>query len=358
MIQHRSRAHTRSSLQFTSLGALMLAGVLAGIVLVAPRPSPVLAGAGGCSLLVSSGSSPPAAHVDLYAGQDVIFSGSFIPDAEVVFVMFSDGFQYGTPTTFMADADGSIGTSHFFPFWGEDAGHWTFEASVPDTECAGTASVTVTGTVVSIATFICDEDIQSAEDLAAADPNEVCDSLVLPGDEVSVPPGHTDNQATANFDWELHESTAQERHLADATRGGGGTCDPVAKHCTFALSYEWVGAVGRSDLFGHPPAGYRFGTAQWFGPDASAFTVSDIPSVFFNVIGDAEEPHSVHVYYFADGTTSTPSTPDTPAASQLPNTALRPSHGGTSTWATLLLAGGFVASGAVIASRVRRRHGR
>ena len=205
----------------------------------------------------------------------MIFSGSFIPDAEVVFVMFSDGFQYGTPTTFMADADGSIGTSHFFPFWGEDAGHWTFEASVPDTECAGTASVTVTGTVVSIATFICDEDIQSAEDLAAADPNEVCDSLVLPGDEVSVPPGHTDNQATANFDWELHESTAQERHLADATRGGGGTCDPVAKHCTFALSYEWVGAVGPSGLFGHPPAGYRFGTAQWFGPDASAFTVSD-----------------------------------------------------------------------------------
>jgi hypothetical protein len=341
------------------LGALMLAGVLAGIVLVAARPSPVLAGAGGCLLLVRSGSSPPAAHVDLYAGQSVIFSGSFIPDAEVVFVSFLDGSQHGVPTTFMADADGSI-DGPFIQFWGTDAGEWTFEASVPDTECAGTASATVTGTIVSISTFICGEGVQSAEDLAAADPTEVCDSLVLPGDEVSVPPGHTDNQATANFNWELHESTAQERHLADATRGGGGTCDPVAQHCTFALSYEWVGAVGRSDIFGTPPAGYRFGTAQWFGPDASAFTVGDPiePSVFFTVIGGAEEPHSVHVYYFSDGTASTPSSPDAPAASQLPDTALRPSLGGPSTWAALLLAGGFVASGAVIASRVRRGHER
>ena len=335
----------------------MLAGVLAGITLVGARPSPVSAGTGGCSLLVIGGSGGPAAHADVYAGESVGFSGTFIPNAEVVFQTFINGLPSVT-TTWMADADGLL-DGLFIHFWGTDVGHWTFEASVSDTDCVGTASVTVTGTVVSVATFICDEDIQSAEELAAADPNEVCDSLVLPGDEVSVPPGHTDNQATATFDWELQESTVQERDLDDATRGGDRTCDPVAMHCTFVLTYEWVGAIGLSTLNGTPPAGYRFGTAHWLGPDASAFTVFDATASLlgFTVIGGAEEPHSVHVYYFADGTTTSPSTPDTPAASQLPDTASRPSHGGTSTWATFLLAGGFVASGAMIASRVRRRHG-
>ena len=367
MIEHHSVERPRGPVQLTSLGALMVAGVLAGIALVAARPSPVLAGAGGCTLLVRSGSeSPPVAHLDLYAGQSAMFEGSFIPEAEVVFRMFIDGVPYGTPTTHLADADGSIDSIGLsIQFWGTDVGHWTIEASVPETECVGTASVTVTGVVVSVATFICDEDIQSAEDLAAASPTEVCDSLVLPGDEVSVPPGHTDNQATANFDWELHESTAQERNLDDATRGGDGTCDPAAMHCIFALTYEWVGAVGHSTLYGTPPVGYRFGTAQWIGPDASAFTLAGVTGTVlsFTVIGGAEEPHSVHVYYFADGAAPAgppshvgPSSPPTPAVGVLPNTALRSSPGGTHGWA-LLLVGAFVASGAVIAARVWWRSG-
>lgn len=367
MIEHHRVDHPRGPFPLISLGALMLAGVLAGIVLVAARPAPVLGGASECTLLVRSGAeSPAAAHLDLYAGQSAMFEGSFISEAEVVIRMFIDGLPYGTPTTYLADADGSIDSVGLsIQFWGTDVGHWTIEASVPETECAGTASVTVTGMVVSVATFICDEDIQSAEDLAAAGPTEVCDSLVLPGDKVSVPPGHTDNQATANFDWELHESTAQERNLDDATRHGDGTCDPAAMHCTFASTYEWVGAVGHSTLYGTPPVGYRFGTAQWFGPDASAFTLAGVTGTVlsFTVIGGAEEPHSVRVYYFADGAAPpgspspvAPSSPPTPAVGPLPNTAVRSSHGGTHGWA-LLLVGAFVVSGAVIVSGVRRHHG-
>jgi hypothetical protein len=123
-----------------------------------------------------------------------------------------------------------------------------------------------TGTL-SVATLVCPPGIQSATDLTP-DAKESCLSVVLPADDVSgsFPPGYTISGygGTAAFDYHVTDGKHLDATIANATRGGGGTCNSTSMTCSYgALPYEWTAGMGELHVIPTLlPAGTRFGAAE------------------------------------------------------------------------------------------------
>ena len=123
-------------------------------------------------------------------------------------------------------------------------------------------------TNLSVSTRICPASIQSVDQLTESAKAD-CLVVVLPADDVagSIPDGYAVNGygGTATFDYHATDGKHLDATIADASRGGGGTCSDITRSCDLSwLPYDWNRA-GMGEIHVVPtllPGGTRFGSAE------------------------------------------------------------------------------------------------
>jgi hypothetical protein len=120
---------------------------------------------------------------------------------------------------------------------------------------------------LGVVTRVCPPDVQSPNQLADEEIAATCESVVLPKDALTdFPPGYTiiGYGGTRTFDYHVVDDAGFDATIADAERGGGGTCSSETMTCWFdSLPYEWYDLDGETVAIDPVviPAGLRFGAA-------------------------------------------------------------------------------------------------
>jgi hypothetical protein len=118
-------------------------------------------------------------------------------------------------------------------------------------------------------------------------------------------------EGNKTFDYHVTDAKNGDMTIADAERGGGGTCDSGTHTCTYGnLPYEWP-AMGAGEIVidpTHVASGYRIGAAAAFNAVEPG---GDLPLVFgpgdtMTIDTTGAEHAAVSVYLFRTADTSGP----------------------------------------------------
>ena len=297
--------------------------VVAVLLITASAPMPTRAGLNCDPLMVSSPSSPiPKQFTHVLVGEDVLFEARFPPNAAVN-VEFTHSAVLVEQTVMTAEADGSL--SFVRVFEPTEIIDWAVTVEAPEI-CGSIVSLIVEPAgpngPVGVATYICPDEIQTADDLAAAGGPDACEIALLPADNVGI------GALPVEFLIQLFSSDNFTRTNHTATLDIDDACDPVTTACMFGLAYRWdYVAAGSALLHLTKIAGYRPGhitvATNTTVPQPIAANV-DLEGfqVSFDVPAD-ESPALVEVFWFADVTAPPPPPPpEEPPEEPLPDTAM------------------------------------
>jgi hypothetical protein len=317
---------------------------------------------GGCALFASTDDAPiPTSTLSVTVGETVLLEGLMQPNATVVLSLAHEGTPAGT-SEFTTDEFGYFAAELVFEPGDELT--WTVTAVVPETECAGSVTLTVGSggpvRTVTVVKYVCADELPADIDLDNLPSG--CQNVVLPGDE----PDLGDNSAptfggAAAFDVVLTEPGGERSVTADATLDGGFTCDPSTQTCVGGLAYRFdfvpVGQITLEETT--VPSGSTLGAV--IVVDASEKGASSLRVDLRDVEGPVIVPEGLDgdvraVFFNVESDDAAPApSPSAPGSGELPDTAVRAAPATRMSPEVVLALAITVVAGGTLLARSRRR---